>query len=181
MKTRTHKKIYALQAHGERGKSTALKILILKILKEYKTELKHGDNIYTLKMIKEQLENECNEEYDKGQYAYIQNVSGIIEIKDKIIAVNTAGDNEQEMERTFKLFKEGFDIGICAVRTKGKTVKMLNQFVKDNNMKSGTDLLFINKLCITNVADDTPKEILKEMNEAQAEFMFELLQDELKN
>ncbi|MDE6275004.1 MAG: hypothetical protein K2M75_00485 [Clostridia bacterium] len=170
----TIKKLYALQAHGERGKTTTLKMLILKILKNYNVVFNCLDGkILTADELQKQIDEERQTESD------IENICGTVKINDKTLAINTAGDNRNEIEKSIELFKSAVDIGICAIRTKGVTLDELNKFADDYQRNSGLEYFIISKLSLSNALGcKSHCDMIDLMNEIQAEMLFNELQSD---
>ncbi len=120
-------KIYAIKGHGERGKSTTLKILIIKILDKYPTaKIIYSNRNNTYASILSEVHNEKILRRRTNCNCQVENVEVVIDIQGKIVAIYTAGDNEWQVNNAIKLFdKYNCGVGYCACRSKGITNKIL--------------------------------------------------------
>lgn len=167
-------KLYALQAQGDRGKSTTLKLLILHILETYHTVLQLPDGeIMDAATLRNRLIAERHKTERDGVRAEIETVRGTIRVGKTTVAVNSAGNRDEDVIDSIELFDGNADIGFCAVRTKGDTINRLNEFAAVHKLRDGVDYFVICKLALANVGNCKKNPAnLQQMNEMQAGFLF---------
>lgn len=163
-------KIFALKGHGESGKTTTLKILILKIYEHYPnlkiiySNVPITKNNIIIDIHNERINRRKNSHFD------IENLQIVINIDLEIIGINTAGDNEHEVNKSIDIFKKyKCDIGFCACRSKGITTKKLYKHYKN-------DIDFIFKSEIKNSSSyKNFDDWIDLLNEWQAKELFDLI------
>lgn len=120
-------KIYVLKGHGERGKSTTLKKLIINIFDHFPkvkvlyssrqcSRLELLNEIHIERVLRRKTNLNCD----------VENLQIVLDVGDKVVAINTAGDNVFEINKSIDLFDTyKCDKGFCACRSKGNTGKNL--------------------------------------------------------
>lgn len=120
-------KIYVLKGHGERGKSTTLKKLIVDIFDQFPkakvlyssrqcSKLELLNEIHTERVLRRNTNLHCN----------VENLQMVLDVGNKVVAINTAGDNVFEVSKSIILFDTyKCDVGFCACRSKGNTGRIL--------------------------------------------------------
>ena len=127
-------KVYALKGHGERGKSTTLKKLIVNILDKFPSaNIMYGYSAFNKHQILGEINDERVLRRNTGAHCGVENIMVVIEISGKIIGINTAGDSRWQVQDSMNLFSAyQCDIGFCACRSKGETGKILEQAYMPN-------------------------------------------------
>ena len=157
-------KIYALQGKSNIGKTFTLKTAIYELLKRFDAELelyeklKKDNSIKCVPLhkmmsadeLKKQLEKEKAElekfNTREGYAPNIKNIAGLVKINGKTIAVNVAGDNEEEIGLSIAFLTNiEIDVLICAVHTSGVTIEKLNEYCKSKGLMHGKDCFVIAK------------------------------------
>lgn len=143
-----------LQARAKRGKTSTFRELAKLI-----------NNDIAFKELKKEIINE------NGDFILV-----VSNDCDKKIAIISAGDNPILGTRLIKVQGEHSDIDIlfCACRTKGKTVKIVEDFAQKNKF----ELFFTSTYQIVEKDEDKRKEKSKPLNEQRAKELFGLIQTE---
>lgn len=167
-------KIIALWEQGRRGKSTTLKMLLVKVLERIeKYKILYCSRNVNLKQINAELEKErsCR---NQGKKCGVENIIIVLSINDRVIGICTAGDNEDQLKKAFAIFDlHNSQLCICASRSKGGTVSFLNR-LKD----MGNELEWMQKASITGYKGLVRiNEMIDDLNNQQSEILFEKIFD----
>lgn len=119
-------KIYALKGRGESGKTTTLKYLILNILTSPSlVKIIYSNGKVSKEVILQELYDERTDRINGVQHL-VENYQVVFSFENKIIGINTSGDNKDEVNKSIEILKKyNCDVGFCACRSKGETVKLL--------------------------------------------------------
>ena len=157
--------IYVLSGHGERGKSTVLKLLAANLL--IKTQ-----NVTRAQEILNEVQNERTMRRN-GLPVSVRNVEEHLTIDGKVVCVYSAGDNEGAIDEATAFFaKYRCDVGFCAARSKGETLAALRKLGRANNVP-----IEIRKKAVILNADGFSKldDYIDELNEWEAEELAKLV------
>ena len=157
--------LYVLSGHGERGKSTVLKLLAANLL--IKTQ-----NVTRAQAILNEVQNERTMRRN-GLPVSVRNVEEHLTIDGKVVCVYSAGDNEVAIDEATAFFaKYRCDVGFCAARSKGETLAALRKFGRANNVP-----IEIRKKAVILNADGFSKldDYIDELNEWEAEELAKLV------
>lgn len=169
-------KIYVLQGKHDVGKSLTLATLFTKYAKNMKILKSYND--YDVPTIEKHIEEKYkairnNEECISPYVLSVAEYNGII------IGLHTSGDDKLTVEKSIKLFNGELsenppcDIGFCAVRTRGITVKTIEKL-----RNQGNEVIFIKQPVVQQWKDSNAKyQILEKSNTEQAEYLLSLLND----
>lgn len=145
------KKIYALKGVAETGKSATIKMFYDKLMAKY-TNLEISDKYTPI---------------------YGGDISVVLEINGKIIAIESQGDpNSRILDSLPKFAAIPADIIICATRTRGATVDIVKQ------QHENYQIIWIDKKTSTNV-DKGNKEKNSEANNKVADDLMLKLEGDL--
>lgn len=127
-------KVYALKAHGERGKSTTLKKLIVYIFHTFPdAKVISTNRAFTLEQCIAEIEKERFDRRKSCNHCTVENIQIVLEVNGKKVGINTAGDNVVQVRESIKLFNGNHcDVGFCACRSKGETIKELEKVYASN-------------------------------------------------
>ena len=162
--------IHIISGHGERGKSTVLKLLAVKLLK--KTQYSNND----IKAITKEIDEERKDRRNRRSVS-VRNIKKCLTINGKKVCICSAGDNEDSVKRTLDFFTTNqCDIGFCAARSKGRTLEALRNFENLGRAK----LVFHKKAVILNATFnniDFPEfdDYIDKLNEWEAEELGKLV------
>ncbi|MDD4832243.1 MAG: hypothetical protein PHI78_01030 [Clostridia bacterium] len=162
-------KIVALQGKGNIGKTTTLKLLILKILEKFPNskiiyQYKDGikDNQQLINKIKAQIDKEKRDRL--SGVCRVLNVIIVLEINNKKIGICTYGDTKKLLVDAVKIFIENkCELCFSACLTTGETVDYL---------KSLDSAITIRKKRIIEINDK-----FEEINSEQAQEILNILID----
>lgn len=157
--------IYVLSGHGERGKSTVLKLLAANLLIK-------AQNATRAQAILNEVQNERTMRRN-GLPVSVRNVEEHLTIDGKVVCVYSAGDNEVAIDEATAFFaKYRCDVGFCAARSKGETLAALRKFGRANNVP-----IEIRKKAVILNADGFSKldDYIDELNEWEAEELAKLV------
>lgn len=160
-------KIVALWGGGKVGKTTTIKMFLLKLLEKNGITAKNCKNngIISSDELKEELKNENTKLLSTSG---ANNYAVTFEIGKVKYGLTTRGDTYEILEEDFKFFTD-CDVVFCATRTKGDTVK----FVKSKSK----ELIWVAKTYVSGEIADLSKklELINYTNEKQVEILFEIL------
>ena len=162
-------KVYVLQGKHDVGKSLTLATLFTKYAENMKIISSYeGDDVTA---IKKQIE----EKYQAIRYGekwISPYVLSVVEYNGIRIGLHTSGDDKKTAETSIQLFNGEIsgnipcDIGFCAARTKGITVKTLKDFEAQGN-----EVIFVKQPVALQGGD------FETSNTKQAEYLLSLLND----
>lgn len=162
-------KVYVLQGKHDVGKSLTLATLFTKYAENMKIISSYeGDDVTA---IKKQIE----EKYQAIRYGekwISPYVLSVVEYNGIRIGLHTGGDDKKTAETSIQLFNGEIsgnipcDIGFCAARTKGITVKTLKDFEAQGN-----EVIFVKQPVALQGGD------FETSNTKQAEYLLSLLND----
>lgn len=141
-------KIYVLKAHGERGKTTTLKLLLCKLVDKYGVNsiINVQNKQLYIGTVKKEINQDKIDRRNKINNP-INNISVALNINGKIVCIYSAGDNEYELKKaTDFFFMMKCDVAFGAVRSKGKTIDELEKFKN----KVNASVEYINKAVVLN-------------------------------
>ena len=162
-------KIYVLQGKHDTGKSLTLANLFTKYAENMKIIYSYnGDDVAA---IEKQIEKKY-QAISIGKKCASPFVKAVVEFNGIRIGLHTSGDNKETAETSIKLFNGKMsgnipcDIGFCAARTKGITVKTLKDFEAQGN-----EVIFVKQPVALQGGD------FETSNTEQAEYLLTLLND----
>ena len=162
-------KIVALWGKGERGKTTTLKMLLVKLIEKYGVTATDKDgNTLTIDELKAELASEnlnyLPKETNCKNYAVTFELNGVK------YGLSTHGDNESVLKTDFSCFT-GCDVVFCATKTKGGSVKAVKE-------QKG-DIIWVAKTSITGRKDllKNPLENVNYSNQLQVDILLKIFED----
>ena len=157
--------IYVLSGHGERGKSTVLKLLAANLLIKAQNATRAQEILNEVQIERIMRRN--------GLSVSVRNVEEHLTIDGKVVCVYSAGDDKGAIDAATDFFvKYRCDVGFCAARSKGETLAALRKFGRANNVP-----IEIRKKAMILNADGFPKldDYIDELNEWEAEELAKLV------
>ena len=158
--------IYVLQGVGNRGKSTTLKKLFVRLVDVFGVDIiVSGANCDDVEKIRQEIKQE-QKDRRAGTKVMVNNISVVVAINNIRIGIHSSGDWRQSIQDALDLFRKNqCDIGICASRTKGGCI---------DELKKVTDyeVLFVDKLSIEGkdaVKWDKFNDLIEELQDWQVE------------
>ena len=160
-------KVYALQGKHDVGKSLTLATLFTKYAANMKIISSYEDD--DVAAIKKQIADKY-QAIRNGAKCVSPYVLSVVEYNGIRIGLHTSGDDKKTAETSIKLFNGEIsgnipcDIGFCAARTKGITVKTLKNFEAQGN-----EVIFVKQSIALQGVD------FETLNTDQAEYLLSLL------
>ena len=157
--------IYVLSGHGERGKSTVLKLLAANLLIKAQNATRAQEILNEVQIERIMRRN--------GLFVSVRNVEEHLTIDGKVVCVYSAGDDKGAIDAATDFFvKYRCDVGFCAARSKGETLAALRKFGRANNVP-----IEIRKKAMILNADGFPKldDYIDELNAWEAEELAKLV------
>lgn len=168
--------VYVLQGKRNTGKSLTLATLFTKYAEKMNTLYSYKDN--DVDSVKRQVEKKY-QAIRAGIECNAPNIQSVVELNGIRIGLHTSGDDKKTAETSIKLFNGEMsgnmpcDIGFCAARTKGITVKLLKEF-----REQGNEVIFIKQPVAPQGKDfDENYRVAEKSNTKQAEYLLTLLND----
>lgn len=162
-------KVYVLQGKHDAGKSLTLATLFTKYAENMKILYSYnGDDVTA---IKKQIADKY-QAIRNGAECVSPYVLSVVEYNGIRIGLHTSGDDKKTAETSIKLFNGEIsgnipcDIGFCAARTRGITVKTLKDFEAQGN-----EVIFVKQPVALQGGD------FETSNTEQAEYLLTLLND----
>lgn len=160
-------KIYVLKGHAERGKTTCLKQLAVKIGEAFE----NAEIIYseeqglTFAKIKKQIADEKKERRALNMDIETQKIAVVIQVGNKKIGIYSDGDYEKDVTQAVLTFENyACDVAFAVCRSKGMTIKLYEdlhhevEFVDKAEVKSAREFEKFN-------------EYIEKLNDWQAEVL----------
>ncbi len=158
--------IYVLQGVSNRGKTTTLKKLFVRLVDAFGIDIiVSGASCDDVEKYRQEIENERRDRR-RGTKVTVNNISVVVAINNVRIGIHSSGDWRQSVQDALALFRKNkCDMGICASRTKGGCIDELNNV-------TDYEVLFIDKLSIEGkdaVQWDKFHDIIEELQDFQVD------------